>query len=170
LPNQPSASFGIAELMVSKALFEVNIKLPASSDSGILRSAAAGCSAHIERVATGAVIHEITRTALQRLELLMSAPDCSSGISPSSATRAAGKERNRDQYPAFKHVRDPFRHGFTLSNFVYQGISKKNAKYKTVQTLASIGYMPDGGFKPQIPKEMNDRTKMANITLYMGPR
>jgi cellobiose-specific phosphotransferase system component IIC len=29
--------------------------------------------------------------------------------------------------------------GFTLSSFVYQGISKKKAKYKTVQTLASVG-------------------------------
>jgi hypothetical protein len=29
--------------------------------------------------------------------------------------------------------------GFTRSNFVYQGISKKNAKYKMVHTLASIG-------------------------------
>jgi cellobiose-specific phosphotransferase system component IIC len=29
--------------------------------------------------------------------------------------------------------------GFTLSSFVYQGISKKKAKYKTVATLASVG-------------------------------
>jgi cellobiose-specific phosphotransferase system component IIC len=29
--------------------------------------------------------------------------------------------------------------GFTLSIFVYQGISKKNEKYKIVQTLANIG-------------------------------
>jgi hypothetical protein len=55
--------------------------------------------------------------------------------------------------------------GFTLSNLVYQGISKKKAKYKTVQTFASVGYMPDGGFRPQIPNAMNDRTKIVNIVL-----
>ena len=40
LPNQSSESVGIAELMVSKGLSEVNIKFVASSDSGIFRSAA----------------------------------------------------------------------------------------------------------------------------------
>jgi hypothetical protein len=29
--------------------------------------------------------------------------------------------------------------GFTLSNFVYQGMSKKNAKYRPVQIFASSG-------------------------------
>jgi hypothetical protein len=29
--------------------------------------------------------------------------------------------------------------GFTLSNFEYQGMSKKNAKYRTVQILANVG-------------------------------
>jgi hypothetical protein len=48
---------------------------------------------------------------------------------------------------------------------VYQGINKKNAKYKAVQILAKIGKMPDGGFMPHTPKVTNDTEKTASITL-----
>jgi Na+/H+ antiporter NhaA len=56
--------------------------------------------------------------------------------------------------------------GFTLSIFVYQGISKKNAKYKTVQILASSRI--DARRRLQTAdaeRMMNDTTKMASMIL-----
>ena len=99
-------------------------------------------------MAARAIVHEIARAALQGLDVVDVRPrECSSAISPSSASagaegngKAGGKTAMRDRSQLLIMSRQTLSGtGFTRSNFVYQGISKKNAKYKIVHTLASIG-------------------------------
>ena len=125
----------------------MNIRFGASSLSGILQIRRHAVVAQVsQRMAARTIVHEVARTALQGLHV----PDVRAGMQQRDfpflghdRDARQGKSRqsgDRDQQRAPYHVSVTLSGtGFTRSNLVYQGISRKNAKYRTVQTLASSG-------------------------------
>ncbi len=118
--------------MSSNGLLRGEHQIVGSSDFGDLQIRRHAVVAQVlERVAAGAIIHEIARAALQGLDVLDVRPGCpAAAISPSSRQRGS---RRREIPMAIKTLalsmsRDPFRHRLHAVEFRVPGHQQKESK------------------------------------------